>query len=410
MGRAPYIRSRTWADGKTKSYDVRDPGAGGDVHTPSVSFDLKDDAVAYRDKLAVDRREGRSTDRRKRSESLQEYTERWLVHRLVSGKPLTPATLSGYRGLLRRNIYPRHRRTPLGRFSPEVVRELYAEITITAGHDQAAKSYRLIRAILNTAADDGIIPTRPCRIKGGGTEHAAERPLIDTNVVLELAEAIEARYRALVYLAGFGALRTGESLALRRRDINPGRRTVRIVTEAQEISGLGRHLSDPKSEAGKRTVALPKVAIEALEWHLERFTGPEPDAIVFTAVRGGPIRRARLSAAWKAAKAAVGVHPDLQLRPHDLRHHGATLTARKPGITTKELMARIGHSSPRAALRYQHAAEERDQEVADFMDMEIANAERPKRAEIVEIGDRPLKSRHFRAIESVTDKDQVGRI
>ncbi len=30
-----------------------------------------------------------------------------------------------------------------------------------------------------------------------------------------------------------------------------------------------------------------------------------------------------------------------------------------PGITTKELMARIGHSSSRAALIYQHASEER---------------------------------------------------
>ena len=39
-----------------------------------------------------------------------------------------------------------------------------------------------------------------------------------------------------------------------------------------------------------------------------------------------------------------------------------------PGITTKELMARIGHSSPRAALIYQHATAERDREVATFLE------------------------------------------
>jgi integrase len=125
------------------------------------------------------------------------------------------------------------------------------------------------------------------------------------------------------------------------------------------------------------------MAMEAVEWHMERFTGPEPDAIVFTAVRGGPVRRARLSAAWTEAKMKVGVDPDLQLHPHDLRHHGLTLAARMPGVTTKEVMARGGHSSPRAALRYQHAAAERDQEVADVMDAHIVAAERPKEADIV---------------------------
>ena len=42
--------------------------------------------------------------------------------------------------------------------------------------------------------------------------------------------------------------------------------------------------------------------------------------------------------------------------------------AQMPGITTKELMARIGHSSPRAALIYQHATAERDREVATFLE------------------------------------------
>jgi integrase len=56
------------------------------------------------------------------------------------------------------------------------------------------------------------------------------------------------------------------------------------------------------------------------------------------------------------------------LRIHDLRHHAATLTARMPGITTKELMARIGHASPRAALIYQHATEQRDREIAAYLD------------------------------------------
>jgi hypothetical protein len=52
-------------------------------------------------------------------------------------------------------------------------------------------------------------------------------------------------------------------------------------------------------------------------------------------------------------------------------------------------MATIGHSSPRAALIYQHATEERAREVADYLDDVIASAERRPRAPIVELPTSP---------------------
>lgn len=70
---------------------------------------------------------------------------------------------------------------------------------------------------------------------------------------------------------------------------------------------------------------------------------------------------------------------------HDPRHHAATLTARKPGVTTRELMARIGHSSRRAALIYQHAAEERGRGIATYLDEQIATVDRPATAPLVEL-------------------------
>ncbi len=59
---------------------------------------------------------------------------------------------------------------------------------------------------------------------------------------------------------------------------------------------------------------------------------------------------------------------------HDLRHAGATLSAQL-GATTKELMARLGHASPRAALIYQRAADGRDRVLADRLE-ELAAATR----------------------------------
>ena len=51
------------------------------------------------------------------------------------------------------------------------------------------------------------------------------------------------------------------------------------------------------------------------------------------------------------------------LRWHDLRHTGAVLAA-QTGATLAELMGRLGHTTPGAAMRYQHAAADRDTEIA----------------------------------------------
>jgi hypothetical protein len=59
---------------------------------------------------------------------------------------------------------------------------------------------------------------------------------------------------------------------------------------------------------------------------------------------------------------------DLQTtRFHDLRHFSMTLAA-ATGASTKELMRRAGRASPAAALRYQHATEDRDQAIANAFD------------------------------------------
>lgn len=63
---------------------------------------------------------------------------------------------------------------------------------------------------------------------------------------------------------------------------------------------------------------------------------------------------------WTKARAAAGM-PELHF--HDLRHTGGTLSAAS-GATLKELMARLGHSSVRAAMIYQHATRDRDQAIA----------------------------------------------
>ena len=65
--------------------------------------------------------------------------------------------------------------------------------------------------------------------------------------------------------------------------------------------------------------------------------------------------------------------PELDLHLHDLRHTGGTLSGRG-GATLKEIMSRLGHSSPRAAMTYQHATRDRDHAIADALDVLIDQA------------------------------------
>ena len=81
---------------------------------------------------------------------------------------------------------------------------------------------------------------------------------------------------------------------------------------------------------------------------------------MFAGPKGGHLRRSNFRAIWVEARLSVGL-PDLHF--HDLRHTGGTLSA-ATGASLKELMARLGHSSVRAAMMYQHATRDRDKAIA----------------------------------------------
>ena len=232
------------------------------------------------------------------------------------------------------------------------------------GASSVAKCYRLLRTILNTAVEDGLIVANPCTIKGAGVEPADERPLPTLKQVSALATEVKPQYRALVLLAAFGGLRRGELLGLERRDIDLLHRTVTVRVQRTEDDG-GHHLvGAPKTDAGRRTLVIPATLVPEVEAHLDEWTPPEADAPVFVGPRGGPLRIATWKREWTRARHEL----DLEgVRLHDLRHLAGTMAA-ATGASTKELMHRLGHASPRAALRYQHATAERDEAIANGID------------------------------------------
>ena len=59
------------------------------------------------------------------------------------------------------------------------------------------------------------------------------------------------------------------------------------------------------------------------------------------------------------------------VRIHDLRHSAGTMAASLG--TLKETMVRLGHSTPKASLLYQHAAAGRDREIAEGLSKLVTN-------------------------------------
>jgi integrase len=175
-----------------------------------------------------------------------------------------------------------------------------------------------------------------------------------------------------IELAAWCHLRLGEVLGLERRDVDILRRRIHIERTAYSVGGK-LQLGPPKTGARRRTVSTPPHLLPSVEGHLRLFVGSRAVSPLLTGPKGGRLGRQPLNAALRTARERLG-RPEVHF--HDLRGAGLTWAGTQ-GATTRELMARAGHACPAAALRYQHAAEDRDIAIADALS---GLAERVRRA------------------------------
>ena len=116
-----------------------------------------------------------------------------------------------------------------------------------------------------------------------------------------------------------------------------------------------------KSAAGRRTVQLPPLIVPSLRHHLDRYAQPGDDDLVFVSPRGTRLRRSNFRRrVWLPALTKAGL-PKIHF--HDLRHTGNIPTA-TAGASLRELMARMGHASTRAALVYLHDTDDWQRAIA----------------------------------------------
>jgi integrase len=355
-------------------YQARYTGPDGIRYSADDTFATKTDAQGWLTLKAAEILKDEWTDPDAGNVLLADYGASWIEER----PGLRPKTVTLYRYLLRSFIAPHFTNATVAEVMLPRVRKWRKQLLDSGvAPVTAAKAYRLLRAIMNTAVDDGLIKQNPCRVKGAGNETSPERPVLTVAQVYALADAVGPAYRALILLDTFASLRWAELAALTPEDIDLDTCTVR-VTRQLYYHQAGYSFTPPKSRAGRRVVAFPALIVPDLRRHLEAL--PEDTSLAFTSPTGSPLAHSNFRRrVWLPALTVAGL---TGVHFHDLRHTGNQLVANK-GANTRELMERMGHDSERAALIYLHSSAQRQRDLADAVGdtarAELANS-KPREA------------------------------
>ena len=357
-------------------WQARYTGPDARTHKAHVTFDTKGDAETWLSTVRADIvREVWTPPTVAASPAVKAmtfgtYSATWLKARKVRGKPLADRTREHYQQLLDRFILPTFADVPLRYITPELVDEWY-ESTAVETPTYRAHSYGLLRTILGTAVDRGLVKTaNPAKVRGGGSTERVRKvkpaSLADLEIIVG---AMPDRYKVITLLAAWCALRFGELAELRRTDVDTKNGIIHVRRGVVRAAGQ-TIVKAPKTDAGKRDVAIPPHLLPMIREHLLQHAEPGRDGLLFPARNGGQLAPSSLYRVYYPARKAAG-REDLAF--HHLRHTGAVLAA-QTGATLAELMARLGHTTPGAAMRYQHAAQERDVEIAKRLSAMIGGA------------------------------------
>ncbi|MDP9459310.1 MAG: site-specific integrase [Actinomycetota bacterium] len=300
----------------------------------------------------------------------------WLEHWLdtVAARKVRPSTLVRYRQLVTNQLVPGVGHHRLDRLQPEHVEKLYADLL--AGDLSPAsvlQAHRVLSRAVRVAMQRDKVARNVCTlVDAPSVERQEVDPLTgqESRRVLDAARGHRNAARWSVALAL--GLRQGEALGLTwdAVDLDVGTLTVRQALQRQP--GKGLVFVQPKSRAGRRTVALPGPLRNALRAHrtaqlAERVAAGSvwrDNDLVFCQENGAPIDPRSDHRAWRSLLAEAGVRP---ARLHDARHTAATLLLQQ-GVPARVAMEILGHSQISLTLgTYSHVAPELAKDAARRM-------------------------------------------
>jgi len=309
------------------------------------------------------------------------YVSEWMLHLLhnIAKAKVQATTWEGsYRQKVTELICPYFERVPLPELDEEKIEAWHRQLERTVSKrtgkplspSTIGQAHRIFSRALKVAVARGRMARNPC---SNVTPPSVPEPDGDPPSAEETA-AILARCKtwpngARWVLAITTGLRQGEALALRWQDVKLTRpAAVSIRLSAAMVRGQGRVVKAPKSAGSRRTVPLPKIAVEALKAHRDQLPGL-PSGLVFTGPKGKPVYP---GADWQDWCALLD---DLKLphyRVHDLRHGYATLLLEQ-GTDPRVVADLLGHATTALLKRYQHVRPVLHQAAADALDRALGS-------------------------------------
>jgi integrase len=276
--------------------------------------------------------------------TVQEWGDRWFA---AAQPHLKRTTVAHYASLFRVSIYPTLGGRPLRELRPIDVGEWMTGLTDKGNSPSwVRKAYLLLSQVMNSAVDNELIQSSPCRGHRLPRLPEPEPRILTVGEVERLVASSQGQAALMVRVLAYSGMRIGEVLSLRRDDVSADGRVVRVDERQAEIGG--RLDYDVPKNHQKRPVTLPAFVAEALAEHVAAHVGPGPDSLLWTgrtgqALRYGSWRRWK----WLPAVAAAGLDG---LTPHDLRAtHGSWVAAAHGVVAAAE---RLGHSNANVLTRH----------------------------------------------------------
>lgn len=329
----------------------------------SRRFPTRREADAFLSRIDAAQQRGDWVDPAGGRVRLDDLVERWRETE-VSLRPSSRARDESY---LRNHVLPTFGSVPIGRINNLDIRRWVADLT-NAGLAPATvqKAHQTLAKVLRFGVDTGLLIRNPSdRVPLPRVERKEMRVLTPLEID-HLAATINPRYSALVIFGAYSGLRLGELAGLRRDRLELLRRQVRVNEIAVEVRGQVFY-GPPKTRAGNRVVPLPGFVIETLTRHLETYSQPSQDGLVFPGAEGGVLRASQWrSRHWYPAVKDAGL---TGLRPHDLRHTAVSLWI-AADARPNQIAAWAGHTSVAVVLdRYGHLFPGHERDVLERLEV-----------------------------------------
>jgi integrase len=353
---AQVARRRT-AGGEVR-YDVRTRIDGRVV---TRTFRRRKDADDYAATIEADKLRGVAIDPRVSRLTAAELAAEWLDSNPAK-RPDTRATDEYH---LRAHLLPAIGRRPIASVTPAHIQGLVKELDSRLAARTVRRALGVLRAMFAYAVAGDLLVRSPYRrIKLPRVEPRARRVPSADELSL-LVDAIPESYQTMIYLAAVLGLRFSEIAGLSVRRVDMLRATISVAETVTRDAHGCPVFGPPKSEASRRTLAVPPELVARLARHFagEGRTGADGEALVFAAPEGGPLRYANWrNRVWLPACRASGLEG---LGFHDLRRANATALVHL-GVDVKTAQTRLGHSDVRLTIGlYAQAESASDRDAAN---------------------------------------------